>query len=122
MKKHDWLTGIKAGPGSIAPGVEKPLDSEARSALVRDTFAAVSMVGFLQFRKQELALGVRVTEDDRKAYFKFLEDSFRPEFDAMAANASDARLLEVLQWWIKEGKANGLTEWQQEQGRVGREL
>jgi hypothetical protein len=122
MKIRDWMSGKKAAAGCAPPRDEKPLDSEARGALVQEIFQAVAMVGFLKFRKEEQALGLRVTEDDRKEYFKFLEESYRPEYEAIVAKASDTQVQEALHWWVKEAKSMGLTEWQREQDGNGRAM
>ena len=80
------------------------------------------MVGFLKFRNEEQAIGERVTEDDRKEYFKMYEESYRPDFEVIVANASAAQLQEALQWWIKKAETMGITEWQRERDGNSREM
>ena len=122
MKTREWLTRLRSGTQKSPSEDRDALNAEARAAHVQKTFEAVAMVGFLKFRNEELGLGLRVTEGDRKEYFKVLEESYRPDYEAILATASDAKVQEALQWWIKKAETMGITEWQREQESNGREM
>ncbi|HYT91676.1 MAG TPA: hypothetical protein VEL76_23385 [Gemmataceae bacterium] len=91
------------------------LTREARAALVRETFDAIATVGFLKWRAEERKLGVSVNEQDRQAYMEHFRQSYQPEFQAMAAKATNDRLYGLLEDYTEQANAMGLEEWKREQ-------
>lgn len=92
---------------------KRPLTPVQREAVFRETFEALTAVGFMNFKAEELTLGNELTEEDRRLYFREFEKSYIAGFQRRAANASDDRLLDDRQYWTEKANAMGLKEWQQ---------
>src|SRR5439155_4344717 len=75
--------------------LSEALSPEERAAVIRETFEAVTAVGFMKWKAEELdGWGYEVCEEDRQHYFREFEKDYFADFQKMAANASDARLLD----------------------------
>jgi hypothetical protein len=91
-------------------------------ALLRQTFEIIASVGFAKWRREELARGERLTEEDRHLYFKHFEQRYWPEFEKKAANVPDDRLMDVRDDWVEMSNAIGLLEWQERARAKERDL
>jgi hypothetical protein len=90
------------------------LDPEQRAAVIRETFEAITAVGFMKWKAEELmGFGYEVSEEDRQHYFREFEKDFFPDFQKLTANASDDRLLDAMEFWTDKANAMGLKEWQE---------
>lgn len=91
---------------------------EQRAIVIRETFEAITSVGFAKFITEEMLWhGNRVTEADRELYAcEFRKNNFA-EFERMTIGVPDARLLDVRQDWIEKANAVGLLDWRMEKER-----
>jgi hypothetical protein len=100
---------------------QTPLTPQERANVLRETFEAMAAVGFMKWKAEELALGYKVTAEDRPDYVKELEKIMWSDLQRMAAHTPDARLLDAREYWLDKADKMGLREWQRvlSQGRGG---
>jgi hypothetical protein len=91
----------------------RALTPPQRAAVVRQTFHAMTAVGFMKWKAEELALGNKLSDKHRKAYFDHFKKSYYPEFLKTAGKASDERLVAAKAFWINKAEAMGAKEWQE---------
>jgi hypothetical protein len=91
----------------------RALTPQQRAALLRQTFHSITAVGFMKWKAEELALGNKLSDKHRKAYFDHFKKNNFQEFLKMAGKASDERLLAAKGFWIAKAETMGLKEWQE---------
>lgn len=91
------------------------LKPEERAAIVRQTFEAVMMAGFLQWWHSEPAeTHARSGYSPREEWEEWLNMTKHNWgwFQAAAAKSTDDNLLNVLAYWKTQANALGLKEWE----------
>ncbi len=88
------------------------LNAKQRDAVILETFEAITAVGFMKWKAEELALGYEVSEKDRQLYMREFEKRHFPNFQKLAANSSIDRLFDAREFWIGKADAMGIKEWQ----------
>jgi len=92
---------------------DRDMDPQQRSAVVREAFEAITAVGFMKWKAEELALGYEGDRGGPAALLQGVRKEQFAGFQKMAANASEDRLLDVRDFWIDKANVMGLKEWQQ---------
>jgi hypothetical protein len=105
MKNRTWLNGASGRPA---------LTAAERETVVRETFEAITTVGFMKWKAEELmGYGYLVTEEDRRHFFREFEKDHFAEFGRMASAAPDAGLLDSRDYWIEKARTMGPDAWQE---------
>lgn len=93
---------------------QRYLSPRQRAAVIRETFEAITAVGFAEWKAEERALGNELTKDDWRLYCHEFEKNHFAEFEKLAAGAPDDRLLDARADWIERANVAGLRDWREE--------